>query len=181
MFLNWQIRYYDYVAKRSIKLLGSFFNFLWSSSSCVKAKGSNKTYRKHKYSESHSYAFKQMPKASSKPWSFTNPMWHSILFLCLHWSAIVPLLYSHLLYCSLMVGLLHALAFMVLLLIGRVIWNNKPLPLPLSACLLNHVRYSETNYRVFHNCWNKDIGHKSRISNDTTMMITFIERWKDNI
>ena len=35
--------------------------------------------------------------------------------------------------------------------------------------------------RVFHNCWNKAIGHKSRILNDTTMMITFIERWKDNI
>ena len=38
-----------------------------------------------------------------------------------------------------------------------------------------------TIYRVFHNCWNKAIGHKSRILNDTTMMITFIERWKDNI
>jgi len=36
-------------------------------------------------------------------------------------------------------------------------------------------------YRVFHNCWNKAIGHKSRILNDTTMMITFIEGWKDNI
>ena len=30
-----------------------------------------------------------------------------------------------------MVGLLHAMAFMVLLLIGWVIWNNKPLPLPM--------------------------------------------------
>jgi len=30
---------------------------------------------------------------------------------------------------------------------------------------------------MFHNCWNKAIGHKSRILNDTTMMITFIERW----
>ena len=29
-----------------------------------------------------------------------------------------------------MVGLLHAMAFMVILLIGWVIWNNKPLPLP---------------------------------------------------
>ena len=29
-----------------------------------------------------------------------------------------------------MVGLLHAMAFMVLLLIGWVIWNNKTLPLP---------------------------------------------------
>ena len=38
-----------------------------------------------------------------------------------------------------------------------------------------------TIYRVFHNCWNKAIGHKSRILNDTTMMITFIEMWKDNI
>jgi len=36
-------------------------------------------------------------------------------------------------------------------------------------------------YRVFHSCWNKAIGHKSRILNDTTMMITFIETWKDNI
>ena len=36
-------------------------------------------------------------------------------------------------------------------------------------------------YRVFHNCWNKAIGHKPRILNDTTMMITFIQRWKDNI
>ena len=36
-------------------------------------------------------------------------------------------------------------------------------------------------YRVFYNCWNKAIGHKSNILNDTTMMITFIERWKDNI
>jgi len=56
------------------------------------------------------------------PRSFANPMWHSAP-LCLHWSAIVPL-YSHLLQCSLMVGLLHAMAFMVLLLIGWVIWNN---------------------------------------------------------
>jgi len=32
-----------------------------------------------------------------------------------------------------MVGLLHAMAFMVLLLIGWVIWNNKPLPLPLPS------------------------------------------------
>ena len=34
-----------------------------------------------------------------------------------------------------MVGLLHAMAFMVLLLIGWVIWNNKPLPLPLPSIL----------------------------------------------
>jgi len=33
----------------------------------------------------------------------------------------------------LMVGLLHAMAFMVLLLIDWVIWNNKPLPLPYHA------------------------------------------------
>jgi len=39
-----------------------------------------------------------------------------------------------------MVGLLHAMAFMVLLLIGWVIWNNKPLPLPLPC----H-RYRTTN------------------------------------
>jgi len=35
-----------------------------------------------------------------------------------------------------MVGLLHAMAFMVLLLIGWVIWNNKPLPLPLPFHLI---------------------------------------------
>ena len=35
-----------------------------------------------------------------------------------------------------MVGLLHAMAFMVLLLIGWVIWNNKPSPLPLLSSLL---------------------------------------------
>jgi len=28
-----------------------------------------------------------------------------------------------------MIGLLHAMAFMVLLLVGWVIWNNEPLPL----------------------------------------------------
>jgi len=33
-----------------------------------------------------------------------------------------------------MVGLLHAMAFMVLLLVGWVIWNNKSLPLP-PGCL----------------------------------------------
>jgi len=36
-----------------------------------------------------------------------------------------------------MVGLLHAMAFMVLLLIGWVIWNNKPLPLPLPKSLVS--------------------------------------------
>jgi len=35
-----------------------------------------------------------------------------------------------------MVGLLHAMAFMVLLLIGWVIWNNKPLPLPLQFYII---------------------------------------------
>jgi len=30
-----------------------------------------------------------------------------------------------------MVGLLHAMAFMMLLLVGWVIWNNKPLTLTL--------------------------------------------------
>ena len=59
------------------------------------------------------------------PRSFANPIWHSVP-LCLHWSTIVPLCF-HLLYCSLMVGLLHAMAFMMLLLVGWVIWNNKPL------------------------------------------------------
>jgi len=34
-----------------------------------------------------------------------------------------------------MVDLLHAMAFMVLLLIGWVIWNNKPLPLPILVCV----------------------------------------------
>jgi len=33
-----------------------------------------------------------------------------------------------------MVGLLHAMTFMVLLLVGLVIWNNKPLPLPSDDC-----------------------------------------------
>jgi len=49
------------------------------------------------------------------------------------------------------------------------------------ACtdILHCIEY--TFYRLFHNCWNKAIGHKFRILNDTTMMITFIERWKDNI
>jgi len=61
------------------------------------------------------------------PWSFANPIWHNAP-LCLHWSAIVPL-WFHLVLCSLMVSLLHAMAFMVLLLVGWVIRNNKPLPL----------------------------------------------------
>jgi len=30
----------------------------------------------------------------------------------------------------------------------------------------------ECLYRVFHNCWNKALGHKSRILNDATKMIT---------
>ena len=47
--------------------------------------------------------------------------------------------------------------------------------------LLGAWRLLDKMYRVFHNCWNKAIGHKSRILNDTTMMITFIERWKDFI
>jgi len=42
---------------------------------------------------------------------------------------------------------------------------------------LQRISFQSTAYRVFHNCWNKAIGHKSRILNDTTMMITFIERW----
>jgi len=29
-----------------------------------------------------------------------------------------------------MIGLLYVMAFIVLLLVGWVIWNNKPLPLP---------------------------------------------------
>ena len=47
-----------------------------------------------------------------------------------------PSLFTLISYCAivfsfaLMVGLLHAMAFMVLLLIDWVIWNNKPLPLP---------------------------------------------------
>ena len=73
------------------------------------------------------------------PRSFTNPRWHSAP-LCLHWSTIVPLCF-HLLQCSLMVGLLHAMAFMMLLLVGWVIWNNKPLTIdhwPISSLL--HLR-----------------------------------------
>ena len=59
------------------------------------------------------------------PRSFANPIWHSAP-LCLHWSTIVPLCF-HLLYCSLTIGLLYAMALMMLLLVGWVIWNNKPL------------------------------------------------------
>ena len=62
------------------------------------------------------------------PRFFANPIWHSAS-LYLHWSAIVPLCF-HLLWCSLMVGLLHAMVLVVLLFVGCVIWNNKPLPLP---------------------------------------------------
>ena len=40
-----------------------------------------------------------------------------------------------------MVGLLHAMAFMVLLLIGWVIWNNKPLPLPLPLLWMWYIMY----------------------------------------
>ena len=50
------------------------------------------------------------------------------------------------------------------------------MPWSLYYCL-----FAPHTYRVFHNSWNKAIGHKSRVLNDTTMMITFIERWKDNI
>jgi len=63
---------------------------------------------------------------------------------------------------------------------------------PLTSLIINDVKWTCSGgnlapnhwpliYRVFHNCWNKAIGQKSRILNDTTMMITFIERWKDNI
>jgi len=72
----------------------------------------------------------QLPKTDKRCWltrwpprSFANPVWHSA-HLCLHRSAIVPLCF-HLLQFSLMVGLLHAMAFMVLLLVGWVILNNK--------------------------------------------------------
>jgi len=58
------------------------------------------------------------------PRSFANPIWQSAP-LDLHWSAIVQLCF-HLLQCSLMVGLLNTMAFMVLLLVGWVIWYNKP-------------------------------------------------------
>jgi len=67
------------------------------------------------------------------PRSFANPRWHGPR-LCLHRSAIVPLCF-HLLQFSLMVGLLHAMAFMVFLLVGWVIWNNKPSPLPAVSTL----------------------------------------------
>ena len=59
------------------------------------------------------------------PRSFANPIWHSAP-LCLHWSTMVPLCF-HLLYCSLTIDLLYAMAFMMLLLVGWAIWNNKPL------------------------------------------------------
>ena len=51
------------------------------------------------------------------------------------------------------------------------------------GCIYNIIMETQicNMYRVFHNCWDKAIGHKSRILNDTTMMITFIERWKNNI
>jgi len=44
-----------------------------------------------------------------------------------------------------MVGLLHAMAFMVLLLIGWVIWNNKPLP--------NHYHYQHKIKRFHTEHW----------------------------
>ena len=59
------------------------------------------------------------------PRSFANSVWHSAP-LCLHWSAIMPLFSFALMFAN-MVGLLHAMAFMVLLLVGEVIWNNKPM------------------------------------------------------
>jgi len=68
------------------------------------------------------------------PRFFAKPIWHSTR-VCLHWSAIVPLCF-HLLKCSLVVGLLHAMAFMVLLLVGWVIWNNKPLPFAEKWCFI---------------------------------------------
>ena len=55
-----------------------------------------------------------------------------------------------------MVGLLHAMAFMVLLLIGWVIWNNKPLPLlhqSLTKFVLNGEVHRMTSFlRLCFNC-----------------------------
>ena len=65
-----------------------------------------------------------------------------------------------------------------MLVLLRMQWHNL-VDTQLVKRLKQWKRYAV--YRVFHNCWNKAIGHKSRILNDTTMMITFIERWKDNI
>jgi len=79
------------------------------------------------------------------PGSFANPIWHSARHY-LHRSDIMPLCF-HLLWFSLMVGLLHAMAFMVLLLIGWVIWNNKPLPFTAQlTCFLFHI-FGETDYK----------------------------------
>jgi len=47
-----------------------------------------------------------------------------------------------------MVGLLHAMAFMVLLLIGWVIWNNKPLPLPVKQLLSPWKQNQEQAFNV---------------------------------
>ena len=57
------------------------------------------------------------------------------LRLCLHWSTVVPLCF-HLLWFSLTIGLLHAMAFMVLLLVGWIIWNNKPLSITHSLSII---------------------------------------------
>jgi len=81
------------------------------------------------------------------PQSFANPIWHSA-HLYLHRSAIMPLCF-HLLYFLQMVGLLHAMAFMVLLRIGWVIWNNKPLPLPLVRCEVKEVRAIKINCKLY--------------------------------
>ena len=62
------------------------------------------------------------------PRSFANPIWLSAP-LCLHWSTIVPLFPLTLMFAN---GWFTACdGFMMLLLVGWVIWNNKPLPLPL--------------------------------------------------
>ena len=54
-----------------------------------------------------------------------------------------------------MVGLLHAMAFMVLLLIGWVIWNNKPLPLPLPLNGLKKCLCMRSSALVFTQCKRK--------------------------
>ena len=65
------------------------------------------------------------------PRSFANPIWHDTAPLFVYTDQLLCHCF-HLISCSLLVGLLHAMAFIMLLLVGWVIWNNKPLSLPLS-------------------------------------------------
>jgi len=53
-----------------------------------------------------------------------------------------------------MVGLLHAMTFMVLLLVGLVIWNNKPLPLPSDDCCFYGL-YQTKSFKICKNIGDK--------------------------